>query len=271
MKKYGKHFAVVIVLIILTSIATYYLLSAIYTLPIAASAEAIPIDTLFDAHFLLIAILFSIIVVPMGVAFVVFRQKDDDDESEGDYFHGNTAIEIAWTVVPLGLVAFFAVWSIQILDTITAPADNEITVRAVGRQWSWFFVYPEHGDFISEELVLPVDQKIHLELESQDVLHSFWVPEFRVKQDLVPGRVLDLRVTPNLTGNYKIRCAEICGLNHSTMLADVRVVTRAEFDIWVAEQQASLPTSAPVVTAPDTAPFFSHLFALIRPLELSSH
>lgn len=269
--KYGKHFAFVLVLVIIATVGTYYLLSAIYTLPAQASAEAVPIDQLFDAHFLLIAVLFAIVVVPMGYAFVVFRKKDDDDDDvEGDYFHGNTAIEIAWTVVPLGLVVFFAVWSIQILDTITAPADDEMTVRVVGRQWSWFYVYPEHGDLLTqEELVLPVDTKIHLELESQDVLHSFWVPEFRVKQDLVPGRITDLRVTPNVVGTYKIRCAEICGTEHSTMLGTVRVVTQAEFDTWMAEQQASVSPQAPV--SQDTTPLVNALFAFIKPLELASH
>jgi cytochrome c oxidase subunit 2 len=92
----------------------------------------------------------------------------------------------------------------------------------------------------SNELVLPVDQPILLEMESEDVLHSFWVPEFRVKQDLLPGQPRELRVTPTLIGDYKLRCAEMCGEQHAYMLADVRVLSRDDFDTWVQEQSAAV-------------------------------
>jgi len=105
-------------------------------------------------------------------------------------------------------------------------------VSVTGQQWSWSFAYPEQ-DVQSNRLVLPVDQPVVLELESLDVLHSFWVPEFRVKQDLVPGQTKQLRITPTKIGNYRLRCAEICGTGHSQMLADVQVVSQADFDQFV--------------------------------------
>ena len=111
----------------------------------------------------------------------------------------------------------------------------EVEVR--GRQWSWVFSYPDHEEVgFSSKLVLPVDQPVRLLLTTDDVLHSFWVPEFRVKQDLVPGQVTELRITPDREGTYKVRCAEICGLDHAKMLADVEVVSRDAYDQWIAEQ-----------------------------------
>jgi len=111
-----------------------------------------------------------------------------------------------------------------------------MVVSVTGSQWRWTFEYPEQ-DVTTGRLVLPVDQPILLELESEDVLHSFWVPEFRVKQDLVPGFMNTLRITPTELGDYKVRCAEICGTRHAEMLADVQVVSRQEFDQWVIDSQ----------------------------------
>jgi cytochrome c oxidase subunit 2 len=120
---------------------------------------------------------------------------------------------------------------------------DEMVVKVIGRQWSWSFAYPEHEDIVSADLVLPVNQPILLKMTSEDVLHAFWVPEFRVKQDLVPGMETTLRIEPNQTGEFKLRCAEICGLSHSDMLANVSVVTRGEFDAWV-EENSDIPIFA---------------------------
>jgi cytochrome c oxidase subunit 2 len=115
-----------------------------------------------------------------------------------------------------------------------------------GQQWSWSFSYPDHEDVgNSPELVLPVNQMIRLRMNSTDVLHSFWVPEFRVKQDLVPGMETTLRITPTEIGEYKLLCAEICGLNHTTMVASVRVVSQADFDAWVGGFEGALAEANP--------------------------
>jgi cytochrome c oxidase subunit II len=237
--KYGKHFAAVTVLIVVLFFVVYALLTAIYQLPVAASAEAEGIDALFDAHFFLISFLFALVVGFMLYSFVAFRRRPGDD-SDGDHFHGHTGLEIAWTIVPLGLVVFFGVWGAQLLGDITEAKDNELVVRVIGQQWSWSFEYPDLDGMRSNELVVPVDQPILLEMESLDVLHSFWVPEFRVKQDLVPGAVHPLRVTPTQIGEYKVRCAEMCGSLHANMLAPVRVLSRGDFDAWMEEQSVSV-------------------------------
>jgi cytochrome c oxidase subunit 2 len=193
----------------------------------------------------MIAFLFSLIMVFMLYSVFVFRRKQGDD-TDGIHFHGHTGLEIAWTIVPLIAVLGFGVWGVVALGDITEPRPSEMIVNVTGRQWSWVFSYPDHEEVgFSPDLVLPVNRTIRLHMNSDDVLHSFWVPEFRVKQDLVPGLETTLRVTPTVIGEYKVLCAEICGLDHARMRATVRVVSEAEFDQWVAERSVSLANLSP--------------------------
>jgi cytochrome c oxidase subunit 2 len=233
-----KHFITIIVLVVLATLGLRFLFSFILALPSAASAEAGPIDTLFSAHYWMIAFLFSLIMVLMLYSVFVFRRKADD-ETDGPHVHGNTRLEISWTIIPTFVVIGFGVWGAIALNNITRPKEGEMTVNVTGKQWIWSFAYPEQEDILSGELVLPVDRTIVLKMNAEDVIHSFWVPEFRVKQDLVPDRETTLRITPTETGAYKLRCAEICGLNHTQMEADVRVVSAEEFEAWVAEKSAA--------------------------------
>ncbi|MCO5184369.1 MAG: cytochrome c oxidase subunit II [Anaerolineae bacterium] len=232
-----KHLLIVALLIIVVMPITYVILTAVYQLPIAASTQADSIDNMFTGHFILISGLFALVMVFMLYSLFVFRRRPDE-EGDGLYIHGNTALEIFWTAAPLVLVVGFAIWGSVMLVDITEAKADEMAIDVTARQWSWSFAYPEQGGYSSIELVLPVNRPIVLQMRSEDVLHDFWVPEFRVKQDLVPGSIEVLRITPNVEGEYKVRCAEICGLNHSGMLADVRVVSQAEFDAWVLEKQS---------------------------------
>lgn len=233
-----RHFLIVAVLVVLSTLGLRYLFTWIFALPVAASAEAQPIDVMFNGHFWMISFLFSLIMVLMLYAAFVFKRKPDDD-TDGPHIHGNTALEIGWTIVPTFVVIGFGVWGAVVLNDITAPNPNEMVVNVTGKQWAWSFAYPEQENVPSAELVLPVNRPILLKMNSQDVLHSFWVPEFRVKQDLVPGRETQLRITPTELGEYKIRCAEICGTSHTQMLADVRVLSEADFQAWVDEKLAA--------------------------------
>ncbi len=237
--KYGKHLLAVVGLIVVSSVALFFVLNAIYQRPPAASAEAVPIDTLMTAHFILISFLFALVMVFVLYSLYVFRRRGDDD-GEGDHFHGHTGLEVVWTILPLATVIFFGVWGAQVLAEITREEPDEMVVHVVGQQWSWLFEYPEAGDLRSLELVLPKDQVIRLQMDSLDVIHSFWVPEFRVKQDLVPGQTTELRITPTDVGEYSLVCAEICGEQHSLMVAKVRVLEPADFDAWVQEQQSAV-------------------------------
>ncbi len=230
-----NHYVAVTALVIVTSFILYFILRMIYTLPTAASAEAGPIDQMFTGHFIAIAFLFSLIMVFMLYSAVVFRRRPGDEE-DGPHIHSNTALEILWTVIPTFVVLGFGIWGTVTLNGLVSAKENEMVIKVVGQQWAWSFEYPEQENLTSPKLVLPVDRTIVLQMESRDVLHSFWVPEFRVKQDLVPGRTTTLRITPTKLGDYKVRCAEICGLNHTNMLADVQVVTTSGFNSWVEER-----------------------------------
>lgn len=240
MSKNAKYLIAAAILVIPGAAVTYFLLTTIYQLPLAASAEAKPIDTLFNVQFLLISFLFALIIVFMIFSIVVFRRKPGDEE-EGSNLHGNTVLEVTWTIIPLAVVIALGVWAAIILSDITEAKANEFPVNVIGRQWSWLFSYPEYEEIgFTNELILPVDRTVALHMTSDDVLHSFWVPEFRVKQDLVPGQETVLRITPTEIGDYKVRCAEICGFDHSNMLANVAVISEADFATWISDQTVSL-------------------------------
>ncbi|MGH2538233.1 MAG: cytochrome c oxidase subunit II [Candidatus Promineifilaceae bacterium] len=248
-----RHFLYVSVFIIIGALVTFFLLTAIYQLPLAASEEAVEIDRLMQVHFALISVLFSLIVVFMLYAIIVFRRRPGEDDV-GVHFEGNTALEIAWTVIPLITVIVIGIWGAVILNDITRAEASEMQVDVLGEQWNWNFRYPNYEEVgVCRELVLPVNRPVRLEMTSRDVIHSFWVVEFRVKQDLVPGHTTILRFTPTEEGDYKVRCAEICGLGHSEMRADVRVVSEPEFEAWVSSQ-ATAEDGPPPGPPPGTPP-----------------
>ncbi|MCB9419642.1 MAG: cytochrome c oxidase subunit II [Ardenticatenaceae bacterium] len=233
-----KHILGVIAVIAAITLAAWVWLGRSFDqlLPLRASEESFFVDRLLGMQFYVIAFLFALIIGFMLYSIFVFRRKPGDD-SDGDYFHGNTTLEIMWTVVPLGVVLYFAVVGAGYLGDITAPESNELVVQVTGSQWNWRFDYPRFG-ISSPELNLPKGQQTVLEISSIDVIHSFWVPEFRLKQDAVPGMVHPLRITPTEVGTYVVRCAEICGKDHSYMLANVNVMEQNAFEAWVRAQVA---------------------------------
>jgi cytochrome c oxidase subunit 2 len=153
---------------------------------------------------------------------------------------GNTKLEILWTAIPLIMVialAYVGAWS---LGEAVRVDPQSMTIEVTAFQWGWKFYYPQFG-ITTTELYLPIDEQVLLKMESQDVIHSFWVPEFRLKQDIVPGQVTEYRVTPIELGSYTLRCAELCGTSHSYMNAPVVVVSDEGFGNWVDEQIALIP------------------------------
>ncbi len=241
-----RHFIIAGVLVAIVTVLLDWGLNAALPFPAQASTESFTIDQLFRWHVLLIAFLFALVMVFMFYTFVVFRRREGDD-TEGEHFEGNTTLEIAWTAIPLVLVVLFAFIGVNTLNEITRVEDNELVIKATGRQWAWIFEY--EGGVVSPELKLPVNQRVHMVMQSEDVLHSFWVPEFRVKQDLVPGRETTLRFTPTLEGDYSVKCAELCGLTHWNMLAPVKVVPESEFTAWLQTEVAKVN---PAVTSAET-------------------
>ncbi|RPI34644.1 MAG: cytochrome c oxidase subunit II [Chloroflexota bacterium] len=236
-----KHFILAAILIAIIAAGTVFGLSRVNLLPVAASLQAGPIDQLFNVHFTLIGLLFALIVGLMLYSILAFRRKAGDD-TDAEHIEGNTRLEVIWTIIPLAVVIYISYLGAVTLSRISRPDPDALKVRVIGSQWSWRFEYPEQG-ITSTDLVLPVNKQVLLELTSTDVIHSFWVPEFRVKQDMLPGgeeMVRELRVTPSLIGEYKVRCAEMCGRLHSNMEAPVRVVAQGDFDAWVTAQGAAV-------------------------------
>lgn len=243
MKKIGHFLGVAVLVAFLTAViglGLQYAMQNGYLMPPLASRQGIWVDWVFGYHFWTISFLFSLIVGFMLYSIIAFRQKKGE-EKDGAHFEGNTTLEIVWTILPLVAVVFFAYIGGLSLSKVLAENPAAMRVNVTGRQWQWSFDYPEYG-ITSDELVLPVDHQALLRLRATDVIHSFWVPEFRVKQDLLPGGLVrDLRVTPTLIGDYKVRCAELCGVQHALMEAPVRVVSRAEFERWVQAKIAEDP------------------------------
>jgi cytochrome c oxidase subunit II len=208
-----------------------------------ASAEADDIDTLLDVMIVLSAFVFAVVMVMLGYCVWKYRAKPGD-ESDGQPIHGNTRLEIAWTVIPTIIVLFGAVYSWIVLDDIETQAAeaDQVPIEITAQQFKWTFEYPEEG-VVANEFHVPVDKQLEIELRALDVLHSFWVPEWRIKRDLVPisegnpGEVDNVvRVTPTEEGTFQLVCTELCGAGHATMRANVVVESEAEFEKWLSEQ-----------------------------------
>lgn len=238
-RSYRKHFIIVSVLVAIVAAIAIVGLWAVPKFP-SASTQAITVNWLFDLHLAVIGFLFALVMVFMLYSLFVFRRKAGE-EGDGDHFEGHTKLEIAWTVLPLIVVLIFGVIGAVTLQDVTAAQEDEMTVNVTAFSFGWQFDYPDLGVEKATTLNLPVGQPVLFKLKSldQDVIHDFYVAEFRVKQDLVPGVPTQLRVTPNVEGVYKVRCNELCGTGHTNMLADVNVVSRGDFDAWVAEQKAA--------------------------------
>ncbi|MFM8296173.1 MAG: cytochrome c oxidase subunit II, partial [Microcystaceae cyanobacterium] len=200
--------------------------------PPQASAESVLIDNLFSFLVTLGTFIFLGVVGTLSYA-VLFQRADKYDESDGPPIEGNVKLEIIWTAIPFALVIWIAGYSYQIYDQMSvlgpmehihmmdsaqaAPLENEETtenIEVFSRQWSWEFRY---GDVTSTELHLPNNQRIKLALHSEDVLHGFYIPAFRLKQDIIPGQVIDFEFTPIREGKYRLRDSQYSGTYFAAM------------------------------------------------------
>ncbi len=232
-----KHFLIVAVLVIASTFAIHAGLASIGLLPKEASAQAVNTDQLFNIYIWATAFVFSLIVVILVYALVVFRRKKGET-GDGAYFTSNSTLEIAWTLVPLIAVIYLAYIGGQSLSANRRIDPSAMVIKVISGQWYWQFQYPDYG-IATTELYMPVGKQVDLQMTSVDVIHGFFVPEFRLKQDLVPGRTIDLRINPTVIGKYTLECSQLCGSNHSYMTATVAVVSQTDFDAWVASQKAA--------------------------------
>jgi cytochrome c oxidase subunit 2 len=203
--------------------------------PADASTSANKIDDLYDVLLICSVPVFVLVMTVAIYSVVRFRAKPGD-MGDGPPIHGNTRLEIIWVTIPFIMVTALAIYGWVTLTDIEAKQPNEMVVNVTGQQFTWTFQYPSEK-LDSKELVLPVNRPIEFKIRSKDVIHSFWVPQFRLKSDAVPGLTTMIRVTPNRAGNYQVVCAELCGLGHSTMRQFVRVLPADQFQTWVSDQK----------------------------------
>jgi cytochrome c oxidase subunit II len=204
-------------------------------LPEADSTEAVKVD---DVYWFVTIICIAIFALVAGVSvYSVWKfRAAPDDEDDGSPIHGHTGLEVVWTAVPAALVTAISIYSgIVLVQVEKIPAEHRV-IEVTAQQFAWSFTYPE-AKITSGQLALPINQPVELTLTAKDVIHSFWVPEWRMKKDAVPGIETNVIVTPTKLGTYTVICTELCGLGHATMRAKALVLTQEGFDRWIQEQK----------------------------------
>ena len=224
---------------------------AIDWFPPGATTKAHEIDTLYDV-LLIVSVPIFVLVMTVAIYSVITFRARPGDMGDGAPIHGNTRLEVAWVLVPFLIVTTLAAYGWIVLNDVEAKQKNELHVRVIAQQFAWHFQYLDQpGKPTYNTLYLPKDRPVKFDVVTRDVIHSFWVPSFRLKTDTVPGLTTHIRVTPNKFGNFDIVCAELCGLGHSTMRQTAHVVSTPVFDAWLRNQKpgASGGGSAPGATA----------------------
>jgi cytochrome c oxidase subunit 2 len=217
--------------------------------PDEGSRQASNIHTLY--YVLLLASIPIFVLVETVVVFSVwrFRLRPGDTRVDGPPIHGNTRLEVVWTVLPAVLILSLCGYAYSVLRSNEATKPRELTVNVTARQFLFEFSYPSSSGktVVSPVLYLPKNQPVVFRLRSLDVIHSFFVPDFSEKLDAVPGITTTIRVTPTRDGTYPVECTELCGAGHAFMRATVHVVSRSRFESWLSSQS---PNAAPPVGRP---------------------
>ena len=198
--------------------------------PQAASEQAGQIDALY---FFLVAVtaFFTVLIALLVVVFAVRFHRRHEDEV-GVAIHGSLALELLWTIIPLGITMVMFVWGAQVFFHLTRPPAGALDIYVVGKQWMW---KAQHKDGAREinELHVPVGRPVRLIMGSEDVIHSFFIPAFRVKADVIPGRYNTLWFTATQPGTYHLFCTQYCGTKHSAMIGWVTVMNDADYQAWL--------------------------------------
>ena len=225
-------------------------------LPDPASEQADRIDFVFWFVTTICIAIFALVAAVIVYALLKFRAPPDDD-SDGPPTHGHTGLEIWWTAIPAALVTAISIVSAVVLaknehlpnasaaasssaasstQTLCKPRSEDplrpLVVCVIAQQFAWLFQYPAYNNATSATLRLPIDTTVQLQLQSRDVIHSFWVPEFGQKQDAVPGLLTKLVITPNQLGTFPVICTELCGLGHAVMRSQTTVEPKDKFLAW---------------------------------------
>ncbi len=263
-------------------VISYWLGQVSYSwMPIEATTDAQHIDDLFSFLVTMASVIFFG-VMGMLIYSLIFYRAASGDYSEGHAYRHNWKLEVVWLVVPTVLVAWIGIYSFNIytrmeiagpqklLASTTKPAYQEVvdwdanpdigeTIGVVAKQWSWDFQYPNKN--ITHELHLPVNKRVRLMLQSKDVLHGFYVPEFRIKQDIIPSRDIPFQFIPTRVGKYTLRDSQLSGTYYALMEADVYVDTAEDYQKWLTEvssDRSGLNLAATEYAQPQKRAFNSH-------------
>jgi cytochrome c oxidase subunit 2 len=239
----APYLQVVFLTMAITAVGTVVVLNVPW-LPEEASAEAGPVDDLYNALAVASVFVFALVVSILTVSVLRFRRRFGD-ESDGKPIHGHTGLEVVWTAIPAVLMTGAAIASGVVLGNIEETKPNTKKIVVTAEQFAWSFAYGDQGIKKAGELHLVKDTPYLFRFHSKDVIHSFWVPEFRMKKDAVPGIVTQVRVEPTKIGTYTLVCTELCGLGHATMRARIVVEDQARFDRWAEAQRKAAAPAAP--------------------------
>ncbi len=209
-----------------------------FWMPEANSTMAPEIDAVFYLVYWISVIIFVAVVAAMAYFAIRYRRKDENEV--GQVVHESKLLEATWIVIPTILCLVVFTYGFRGYVKLNAAPPNSIEIQAVGKQWLWEFQYENGAESIGE-LHVPVDQPVRVIMSSTDVLHSFFIPVFRVKQDVLPNRYTAVWFEATKTGTFDILCTEYCGLQHSGMLGKVVVHTKADYEAWLTEANAALP------------------------------
>ncbi len=215
---------------------------------------ALMVDKLFRTTLLWAGIVF--VLVEGALVFVIFKFRGKPDDPEPKQVHGNTMVEVIWTAIPALVLAMIAVPTVKtIFRTYEIPKGADVLqVEVIGHQWWWEFRYPQLGLTTANELHVPVGRTVALKMITQDVLHSFWIPQLAAKRDVFPNRSTTLWFKAEEAGDYPGQCAEFCGIQHGRMAFQVIAQGPSDFDAYVGRMQATgAPVAAPATPMTDSS------------------
>lgn len=207
-------------------------------MPPRGTSLAGDVDRLYE--FLIISSLISCAILIGGMIYFVIKYKRKTDHDKTAYISHNTFLEFLWSFIPLVIFMVVFAWGWIIYHDIRKMPENALEVHVNGRQWAWDFTY-KSGKKVTNEFMVPVGTTVKLIMTADDVLHSFFIPSMRIKQDVIPGRYTALWFNAEKLGNYQIFCSEFCGAAHSAMIATMKVVSLPDYEAWLQENDDALP------------------------------
>ena len=202
-----------------------------------ASPGARSIAHLHNVILVIATIVFAIVAGLLIYSLIRFRRKSEDDPEPDQSFHGNATLETIWTLIPVGILVVLLVLTFQTFREINPNRPTDLTIRVIGKQWLWEIQYPGYDNItLTGEMYVPVNKDVRVEITSDDVIHSFWIPQFGGKTDAIPGKLQIAWFKADRLGTFRGQCAEYCGLAHYNMPIEVKVVDQNSFDLWVASK-----------------------------------